>query len=103
MGDTTSTGWTDREDAILAQAVADDLPDAVTAELLPARSVMAIKKRRLKVGLLLRDTPAAPVSDETIRALHARGLSTPDIAEATGLTRHTVDERLSRLRLPANR
>ena len=48
-------------------------------------------------------TPTRSGWEDRIRALHAQGLTTHAIAEATGWAIRTVQQRLVRLRLPANR
>jgi len=66
-------------------------------------SARTAKRLRHALGLLRAPSPHALVADATLRALHAEGLTTAAIAERSGLTYRTVQERLSRLGLRAHR
>jgi len=72
----------------------------IAADLGVTRQTAARARRRL--GTLLRQPPAEPVSDQTLRALHRAGLDTAAIAAASGLTLGSCRTRLSRLHLQDN-
>lgn len=56
-----------------------------------------VRRDRHYLGLLRRPTPAAHVPDDVLRELVAGGLDNGQIADRSGLTRRSVQQRLHRL------
>lgn len=99
--------------ATLRTAPSDRDPDvqrmfaagATDAEIAAELDVTAdtVRQDRRYLGLQRRPTPSAPVADARLVELHSQGLRNTELAETTGLTRRSVEERLYRLGLRSHR
>lgn len=96
-----SEPWTDHDDAVLRAGVEEGRTDQQIGALLD-RTAMAVRKRRHRLGLLLRAAPAGPVDHAALVAAHAEGLTTRAIAERLGITHRTAQEHLARAGLRAH-
>lgn len=87
--------------ATVAELLAAGHTDEEIAERLHVTR-QTVERARRKAGALLRGPAACPVGDDTLRRLHARGLSTAEIARRTGLKFGSTRTRLSHLGLVDN-
>ena len=90
----------------LAQQVRDGVQEGLDDEQIGARvalSARVVKRIRYAIGAFRGLRPSELASDTTIQELHAQGLGTRALAAQCGLTYRSMQDRMARLGLRANR